>query len=105
MIDVAQFDRLVDLLSQAIELDAEYVEAWNNLGTVLSELNATRDACEAFERAIAIEPEYADAHYNLAETLARQGDETRALRSWREYLRLDPTSAWADRVRERIGDA
>ncbi|MCA8956696.1 MAG: tetratricopeptide repeat protein [Planctomycetes bacterium] len=87
---------------RALEIDPEYVEAWNNLGNALCEIDKSERAIDVYRRAIAIEPSYADAHYNLAETLALRGDVVGAQRHWREYLRHDPNSPWAVKVRARL---
>ncbi|MDA0657393.1 MAG: tetratricopeptide repeat protein [Planctomycetota bacterium] len=86
----------------AAQLDELYVEAWNNLGSVLCEKGDHASAVNAFERALQVVPEYADAHYNLADTLQRLDRNAEAQSHWKAYLKLDPTSTWADEVRERL---
>ena len=49
---------------KAITMRPDYVEAHNNLGTVLMEIGRSPEANAAFERAIAIDPECAEAHDN-----------------------------------------
>ena len=87
---------------QATEIDADYVEAWNNLGNSLAETGKHAQAILAYKRALSIEPSYADAHYNLGESLACTDDLLGAHRHWLAYLRQDPHSEWALRVRERM---
>jgi len=89
---------------QATEIDADYVEAWNNLGNVLAEIGKYDDAIPAYHRALSISADYADAHYNLAETLAAQGNLAGAREHWLAYLKQDPSSQWALRVRERLAE-
>lgn len=91
-----------DCYSQAAELAPDCVEAWNNLGIVLGEMNRLDEAIRAYRRALAMAPDYSDAHFNLAETLAVRGELGEARRHWSTYLELDPTSLWAERVRERL---
>lgn len=86
----------------AVDLDPDYVEAWNNLGNALAELGRADEAIVALTRALDLEPGYADAHFNLAETLANLGEYEGARRHWRAYLELDPGSTWAGVVRERL---
>jgi len=86
---------------EAIELDTDYVEARDNLGCVLVELDDLDLAEAAFRGALAIHPEYADAHYHLAKLLEDQGDES-AVEHWQEFLRLAPDSPWADSARHRL---
>lgn len=86
----------------AIELDENYVEARANLGCVLVELGQHELAAAAFEGALALHPEYADAHYHLARALDHLGSEEQADRHWQAFLRLAPTSPWADEARQRL---
>jgi len=86
----------------AAEIDEFYVEAWNNLGSVLSESGDHTAAAEAFQHALRVVPEYADAHFNLADTLHRLGRDSEADPHWQAYLKLDPSSTWADEVRQRL---
>ena len=88
--------------TQATQIDTDYIEAWNNLGNTLAEIGKYKDAINAYQRALAISPFYADAHYNLAETMASQENFAGARGHWLAYLRQDPNSPWASKVRERL---
>ena len=96
-----QKDQALERFRQCIELDPQYVEAWNNLGNVLTEQGQTDESVGCFRKALAIEPEYADAHYNLAEALLQHGRPQAACEHWEAYLR-DPASSWAEHVRKRL---
>ncbi len=61
----------------AVRLDPEYVEAWNNLGSMLAELGRLSEAAGAFRRALALVPEYIDARENPGMVL-KQMDESGA---------------------------
>lgn len=86
----------------AVELDPEYVEAWNNLGNALCELGRHDDAISAYRRAIRAEPAYADAHFNLAETLHSLGRFAEARPHWEAYLARVPNAAEAAYVQRMI---
>lgn len=86
----------------AVELDPNYVEAWNNLGTVLADLGCYEDSVRVFERALEVFPLYADAHFNLGDVYASLGQPHRACEHWNRYLQLDPKSPWAADVRNRM---
>ena len=91
----------VQRLRQAVEIESEYVEAWNNLGVVLSEIGRIDESIEAYLHALEVAPEFVDAIFNLAETLAQHGRLREALKYWDAYLELDPDSPLADEIRER----
>ncbi|MEX0676171.1 MAG: MerR family transcriptional regulator [Pirellulales bacterium] len=87
----------------AIELDEDYVEARANLGCVLAELGERELAVAAFEGAIVFHDDYADAHYHLGRILDELGRSDEAIPHWEAFLRLAPSSPWADEARHRLG--
>lgn len=97
-------ERAAERFSQAVEMDPEYVEAWNNLGNVHGDLEEPQAAIAAYRRAIELAPDYPDPHYNLAETYRLVGDLGNAREHWLTYLKIDPESPWADRIREDLRD-
>jgi tetratricopeptide (TPR) repeat protein len=86
----------------AIELDEDYVEARANLGCVLAELGEQELAISAFEGALVYHDAYPDAHYHLGRILDEVGRAAEAAAHWESFLRLAPTSPWADEARERL---
>ena len=90
---------------QAVEIDPEYVEAWNNLGNTLAELGRGARAVVAYERALELEPSYADAHFNLAATLEGLNRFEEACQHWEAYLQRDPNSPDAGFVRDRLAQS
>jgi tetratricopeptide (TPR) repeat protein len=92
----------IERFRQAIELNANYVEAWNNLGLTLIRIGQREQAVSAFTQALQREPSYADALYNLADTLDELCRCDEAQRYWRSYLACDATGPWADYARGRL---
>jgi tetratricopeptide (TPR) repeat protein len=88
--------------SQAVEIDPHFGQAWNNLGTLLSEMGKTDEAITAFRRALSADPDDARAHYNLADTLTEAGRGEEAAVHWREYLNSDRDSEWATYARRQL---
>lgn len=86
----------------AVELNDDYVEARANLGCVLAELGELELAVSAFQGALAFHDDYEDAHYHLGRTLDTLGRADEAARHWEAFLRLAPSSPWADEARERL---
>ena len=77
---------------RAIEIDAAYAEAHNNLGKVLSDQGSLDEAVDQLSKALAIKDTYADAHYNLAGVLVRQNRLRDAMTHYRAALTLSPAS-------------
>ncbi len=92
----------VDFYRQALALDDQSHEAWNNLGVVLCELQQCGEAVRAFQRATILAPWFADPLYNLADCLDERGQTTAAQPYWRDYLRLDEQSEWSEYARSRL---
>jgi len=78
-----------------VQVDHQFVEAWNDLGSVLGELGQTDEAIKAFRRAVELKPGNAAAHYNLADALQSVGQLMDARHHWKVFLRFDPLGEWA----------
>ena len=79
-----------------------FVDAWNNLGVLLSEMEQLEEACECFRRALAADPGNPMAHYNLADTLTDMGRDAEAVRHWKAYLQADSQSERAAYARRQL---
>jgi tetratricopeptide (TPR) repeat protein len=86
----------------ALSIRPDYAMAWFNLGNVYDELHAWQEALDCYLHAIEIQPGYADAHYNAALLYQGMGDTMKALKHWREYLKLDPAGYWAGIARREV---
>ena len=87
---------------QAVEIESDFLEAWNNLGVVMSEVGRTAESIEAFRAILEIDPGFADALFNLADTLENAGAIEEARLAWDRYLEIDPDSAIAEGIRKRL---
>jgi Flp pilus assembly protein TadD len=79
----------------AIEVDAGFAEALNNLGVLLRDSGRSEEGIAMLRRAIEARPGFASAHLNLALALEDAGDLEGAEREYRTVIRLaprDPTS-------------
>lgn len=99
---LGQYARSGERYRQVAELDPNFWEAWNNLGTVLSYDDQNEEAVQAYRRALRLNPQYADAHYNMADTLEDLGRADEAREHWHAYLALEPRGAWSEHARERL---
>jgi tetratricopeptide (TPR) repeat protein len=52
--------------------------------------------------ALRLDANYADAHYNVALLYQSSGQLMRAVRHWKAYLKLDPSSTWAAIARQEL---
>lgn len=74
----------------AIAADPGLPEAWNNLGTLLANVNSD-EAREHFEKAVALNPAYGEALNNLGIFCSQNGDHTAALNAFERAVACDAT--------------
>jgi tetratricopeptide (TPR) repeat protein len=86
----------------AIAANPKFAEAWHNLADVLDEQGRTAEAVPCLLRALEANPGYADAMFNLALFLQRLERHGEAVKWWRQYLKLDGDSAWAQRAKRAL---
>ncbi len=89
----------------AVENDAEYLEAWNQIGCVYAEMNRWQEALQAYDEALAILPEFAETHLQKAETLRMMRRIPEAVHHWKLYLQHDQRGPWAEMVHQRLEQA
>ena len=58
---------------RALQLNPDFAEAHNNLGTALQDQGKIAEALACYRRALQLKPDYAEAHNNLGNALQDQG--------------------------------
>ncbi|MHC4415960.1 MAG: tetratricopeptide repeat protein [Planctomycetota bacterium] len=86
----------------ALDQNPALAVAWYNLADLLDETGRVDEAIASLHRALDVSPAYADAHFNLACFYEQTGLTGAASEHWQAYLKLDPTSEWADVARKRL---
>ncbi len=76
---------------RAIELDANCIEAYCNLGTALLSDESYEQALDAYERGIAINTRYAKLHTGLGTVHQKCGRFSRAIDAHQQAIMLDPS--------------
>ncbi|MCA9244608.1 MAG: tetratricopeptide repeat protein [Phycisphaerales bacterium] len=100
--ELGRVPEAVGAYEKAVEADPAMAEAWYNLADAREQVGRLHGAIEALLRAIGARSDYADAHFNLAHCYEAVGQRQLAAEEWREYVRLDPSGAWADLARRRL---
>lgn len=90
-----EIDQAVHHYQLAIELNPNYIQAYNNLGVAMNRRNRPDQAIKHFRRALEIDRTYANAHYNLGVTLLNRKKPTQAIRHFRRAWRERPHMAQA----------
>lgn len=78
------------LYRQAINMRADYTQAYINRGDVLIKLNRTKEAQEVYERALFYDSNNPDIYYNLGVVFLEQGKASQALAYLDKALEFDP---------------
>ena len=89
----------------AVEHDHNFLEAWTQLGCVLSEVGDLANAKVAFQIALELHRDYPEAHFHLAGVLDQLGKADEAASHWQIYLEFDQRGPWAEIARERLADS
>lgn len=82
-------DQALSLYMKTIYANPNYVQAYNNLGTVYAQKGDIPKAEELYNQAIAIDPYYPTALKNLALIYADRGDYEKFLEYWKRAAGLD----------------
>lgn len=78
-------------LQRTVQIQSADIDAWTNLGWLLSELGQSERAREAFRRALALNSDYGRAHAGLAGLYAGAGsDHDKAIDEYRLALATEP---------------
>lgn len=75
---------------QAINIQPDFVEAYNNLGVVFQQMGQFEDSEQCLQAAVKLHPEYADAWFNLGNTKTFQHDLFQAEEIYRKVISIQP---------------
>jgi tetratricopeptide (TPR) repeat protein len=78
----------IENYDKAIERDPNFVEAWNNKGTVLCELGDYQAAIENYDKAIEANPNEPSIWYYRARCNVRKGDMESALKDLNKSVEI-----------------
>ena len=111
-----QFDKAVEQLQAALNHNQNNAKAQNDLGVALLELGrqaeANNESGVALQRyaeshdhvkkAVELDNVLLEARFNLSLVLEKMGLSDAAEESWREYLKHDSASPWANEARQNL---
>jgi len=80
---------------EAIRLEPDYADPYNNLGLALGGQGKAEEAAACLRKALRLQPNHAEAHNNLGNALADLGKLNEAIAQYAEALRLKPDYARA----------
>lgn len=85
-----EFSKAIRAYEKVIELDPNYVEAYNNLGIIYQEMGDLESALKSYRRAIEINPKYEKALNNIGILLHLKGEDEKATEAFNRILAINP---------------
>jgi len=91
------------LLEKAVSIDAQFAEAWLELGNLYFARAAFDRAIAAYQKAVEADPNMSQAHYRLSLAFKRIGEESKAQQEFQVYKQSQKTeAAAAERQRKEM---
>ncbi len=100
--DTRRYDEALEAYNEAIKINLDYAEAWNNKGVTLSKMHRYDEALEAYNEAIRINRNNAEAWNNKGVVFEYMHRYDEALEAYNEAIRLNPNLAEARNNKELL---
>ena len=89
------FDEAIASWKKAININSNYIEAYNGLGNVFLKLNKLDLAIQNFEKAVKINPNYFEAYCNLGSAMIRLEKYQDAIDNFEKAIKIKPNYSQA----------
>ena len=83
--------KAIQAYQKVIEIDPNYIEAYNNLGIIYQEMGDLESALKTYRRAIEINPKYEKGLNNIGILLHLKGEDEKALEAFNKVLAINPS--------------
>ena len=87
-----KFKEAANLYKKALEIDAQNLDAINNLAIIYETLGKTKEAIKYCKRALEINPDFPDSHHNLKLIYFKSGDLENSLKHHIKFLEIKSSS-------------
>ncbi len=95
-------ERAIAILREIASSGEASVEALNDLGAALYEIEQFDEAVEAFTRALEKSPDYEEALFNRALANTRAGHKEEARRDWQQFINKSSDENWKSEARRYL---
>jgi cytochrome c-type biogenesis protein CcmH/NrfG len=93
----------INAYSQYLAIKPNNADVRTDMGIMFRSLGQFDRAIEEFRKAAQSDPKHANSRYNIGIVLLHdKGDMKGAIKAWEEYLKVDPNSERAQRIRAQI---
>jgi cytochrome c-type biogenesis protein CcmH/NrfG len=101
--DTNQPKEAIDAYSHYLALKPDNADVRTDMGIMYRKLGEFDKAIEQFKKAAQSDPKHINSRYNLGLVLLHdKGDMKAAIKAWEDYLKVDPNSERAQRIRAQI---
>ena len=90
-----EYEKALEAYAKALELDPEYVYAYNGRGNAYQALGEYEKAVSDYDRALELDPEYVNAYNGRGNTYKALGEYEKAVSDYDRALELDPEYVYA----------
>ena len=80
----------IQAYQKVIELDPNYIEAYNNLGIIYQEIGKPEEALKTYQKAVQINPRYEKAYNNMGIIFQLKGEDEKAMEAFKKVLSINP---------------
>jgi cytochrome c-type biogenesis protein CcmH/NrfG len=103
--DSDQLKEAIGAYSQYLAVKPNNPDVRTDMGIMFRKLGESDRAIEEFRKAAQSDPKHANSRYNIGIVLLHDKQDIKgAIKAWEEYLKVDPKSERADRVRAQMAN-
>jgi tetratricopeptide (TPR) repeat protein len=101
--DTDQPKEAIEAYSRYLAVKPENADVRTDMGVMYRKLGQFDRALEEFRKAARSDPKHANSRYNIGVVLLHDKQDIQgAIKAWEEYLKVDPNSERAQRIRAQI---
>jgi cytochrome c-type biogenesis protein CcmH/NrfG len=101
--DTNQPKEAIEAYSQYLAVKPDNPDVRTDMGIMYRKLGQYDKALEEFRKAAQSDPKHVNSRYNIGLVLLHdKGDMKGAIKAWEDYLKVDPNSERAQRIRSQI---
>jgi cytochrome c-type biogenesis protein CcmH/NrfG len=101
--DSGQPEEAIDAYSQYLAIKPDNPDVRTDMGIMYRALGDFDRAIEEFKKAVQSDPKHINSRYNMGIVLLHDKRDIKgAIKAWEEYLKVDPNSERAERIRAQM---
>jgi tetratricopeptide (TPR) repeat protein len=102
--DTDQPKEAIDAYSRYLAVKPDNPDVRTDMGIMYRKLGQFDKALEEFRKAAQSDPKHVNSRYNIGLVLLHDKQDIQgAIKAWEEYLKVDPNSERAQRIRAQMG--